>query len=355
MKIEVGLKRVLLITEYINPPFDEGIKKTVYNLYKELDFKHDLMVLCRYGFEKNNIRIVKTNPLFLSFEVLGIMRQFKPETIIYFPFQSSTFGSYIRQYVFSQYSKASKMIFVALQPKPIRRWQMKIARGLFRSTGITASKSLHSNWKEYGFKSYLVPLYTDLSQFKILDSHSKRDRKSELREKYGLPKDKFIISHMGHLTEGRNLVSLLPLQRAGYQVLIVSSSSTPSDALDRGGIRDTLLEAGVIIIERSLENIEEVYQLSDLYIFPVVNENSSIGMPLSIMEARACGLPVLTTDYGSVRHYFGNDNGGITYSVPDEFLNKLNELAQGSNEIIPSEINEINEMFYKRIQELISQ
>ena len=27
------MKKVLLVSEYLNPPFDEGIKKTVYNLY----------------------------------------------------------------------------------------------------------------------------------------------------------------------------------------------------------------------------------------------------------------------------------------------------------------------------------
>jgi glycosyltransferase involved in cell wall biosynthesis len=78
-------------------------------------------------------------------------------------------------------------------------------------------------------------------------------------------------------------------------------------------------------------------------------------MPLSIMEARACGLPVLTTDYGSVNYFFGKDNGGIIYASPKDFLTKLtNEAPKDPHKTIPSKINEINELFYTRISQLIS-
>ena len=33
------MKKVILVTEYINPPYDEGIKKTVYSLFLKLNKK----------------------------------------------------------------------------------------------------------------------------------------------------------------------------------------------------------------------------------------------------------------------------------------------------------------------------
>ena len=95
------MKKVLLITEYLNPPYDEGIKKTVYNLYNELNNKYNLQVISRHAFKDDNIHIVSVNALFLSIKVLKIINDFNPDTLIYFPFASGTFASYLRLKIFS--------------------------------------------------------------------------------------------------------------------------------------------------------------------------------------------------------------------------------------------------------------
>ena len=56
------------------------------------------------------------------------------------------------------------------------------------------------------------------------------NRKRELRKIHGLPEDKFIILHVGHINWGRNLNALIPLQRDGNQIVICASTSTPKDA-----------------------------------------------------------------------------------------------------------------------------
>lgn len=83
-----------------------------------------------------------------------------------------------------------------------------------------------------------------------------------------------------------------------------------------------------MIIDGFIERIEEIYHLSDLYIFPVVKKNSSIGLPLSILEARACGVPVVTTNFGSTHYFLGNDNGNIFYSEPEEFPTRVEEVKK---------------------------
>ena len=317
------MKKVLFITEYLNPPYDEGIKKTVYNLFLDLDKRYELQVICRFGFDKDNIHIIETNPLFYSEKVKLIIERFNPHSIIYLPFQSSTFASYLRLKVLSVFAKKSKMIFIALQPKPLKNWQQLIVKFIKPKFALTPSPTLKQFWDKLGIENKLIPLLTDLSIFKPADNHiSKRS----LREKYNLPIDAFIISHMGHLNEGRNLRSLIPLQNAGFQVVIVGSSSTPQDAYGKISLQEDLKNSGIIILNRFIQNIEEIYQLSDVYIFPVVAKNSSIGLPLSILEARACEIPVITTDYGSVKHFLGTDNGGIIFSDPDLFYKKVKEI-----------------------------
>ncbi|MEZ4840431.1 MAG: glycosyltransferase family 4 protein [Flavobacteriaceae bacterium] len=341
------MKKVLFISEYLNPPYDEGIKKTVYNLYKELNENFELKVITRYGFPSKNVISVRTNKLFLSRTIQKEISTFRPDTIIYLPFQSSTFASYLRLKVLSLLGGKASLLFIALQPKPLKKWQRLLLPLLRPSFAFTPSLTLSEFWNSKGIPNHLIPLLTDLNEFKPAIGG---DDKNLLREKYQLPKNKFIISHMGHLNKGRNLTSLIPLQNDEIQVVVVGSSSTPEDAKEKSSLRNELISAGIIIVERYIEKIQEIYQLSDLYIFPVNEENSSIGMPLSILEARACGTPVLTTDYGSIKAYLGNDRGGIFYSSSEKFNETLTDIKSVlDSNFTKTEVQNLNQEFYSTI------
>ena len=53
-----------------------------------------------------------------------------------------------------------------------------------------------------------------------------------------------------------------------------------------------LNEARVKIHKGYLENVEEVYQMADAYLFPTRSAEFVISIPLSVMEALSCGVPV---------------------------------------------------------------
>mgnify|MGYP000898615344 CR=1 FL=1 len=345
------MKKVLLVTETLEPPYDEGIKKTVYNLYKELKSNYQLKVISRYSFKSEDINIVNANPLFLSKKVKEIIKGFEPDVLIYFPFASATFAGYLRLKVLANYCRKAKPLFISLQPKPLKNWQKEFIKLIKPQYALTPSPQLKAFWDKIQVKSELLPLLTDLETFKPIN---RKKRKVELRKKYNLPEDAFIVSHMGHLNEGRNLKSLVPLQKTGYQIVVVGSSSTPKDSIGPASIKQELLDEGIIVLDSYIEQIEEIYQSSDLYIFPVVAGTGSIGMPLSIMEARACGIPVVTTDFGSLKHYLKDDFGGIMYEKPENFLEAVNEYASTQNkEYSKTNVAKINQEFYDIIHAAI--
>lgn len=344
--------KVLLITEYLNSPYDEGIKKTVYNLFLELDKTYDLQVICRNGFNKGNIKISNPNKLFLSKSIKKTIRNFKAETLIYFPFASATFAGYLRLKNLTYFAKGARSIFIALQAKKLKKWQKFIVRIIRPKYALTPSPELKSFWDKINVKCELLPLLTNLNIFKPL--HKNKSKKN-LRRKYNLPVDAFIISHMGHLNEGRNLQALIPLQKAGYQVVVVGSSSTPKDSIGPTSLKEELLNEGIIILDEYIEHIEEIYQLSDIYIFPVIAKTGSIGMPLSIMEARACGIPVLTTDFGSLKTFLDSDSGNIYYSEPEGFCKLVKQIKKDTNtNRLNTKVHELNEEYLKIIHNTIN-
>jgi len=123
----MNLKRkVLYVAEYLSPPYDEGIRKTTYNLYVNLANKYEVHAICRSGFKNNNISIVSTNALFFPLKIYLIIKKFKPDVIIYFPFASGTFASYLRLRMLQFMMHKNKMIFINLQDKPLSKWQKLI-------------------------------------------------------------------------------------------------------------------------------------------------------------------------------------------------------------------------------------
>ena len=157
---------------------------------------------------------------------------------------------------------------------------------------------------------------------------------------------------MGHLNEKRNLEVLTPIQKSGIQVIVVTSTSSPKSPSFNLDIKQKLQQEGIIVYDHFIERIEEIYQLSDTYVFPVIDENASIGMPLSILEARACGIPVVSTDYGSVNFFFGNDFGAIKYAKPDSLLDNCNYFKSKNQLFTESKVHCINNTFDDLIKKI---
>jgi glycosyltransferase involved in cell wall biosynthesis len=70
-----------------------------------------------------------------------------------------------------------------------------------------------------------------------------------------------------------------------------------------------LESAGVIVRHEFIPRIEDYYRAADLYVFPVEHGSGAIEFPLSVLEAMACDLPVVTTPFGALPEYFTEGEG----------------------------------------------
>jgi len=202
-----------------------------------------------------------------------------------------------------------------------------------------------------GITNIFLPLSVDTSKFQPLQNI---ERKEALRKKYDIPVDKYIITHIGHINWGRNLNALIPLQNGDNQVVVAGSSSTPIDAPKEKELKKHLLDCGIKIIDRYIENIEELYQLSDLYVFPVIFEGGCIGIPLSILEARACGIPVLSTEFGGLKEVSECMNEGIYYSDYCDFPQKVKDIRESTSaDCKISNVKKVNDKFYNVLYDVI--
>jgi glycosyltransferase involved in cell wall biosynthesis len=76
-------------------------------------------------------------------------------------------------------------------------------------------------------------------------------------------------------------------------------------------------------------------------------------MPLSILEARACGIRVLTTNFGSVREFLGDDFGNIFYSESTLFSKQLFEIMKSKTQSQHSNVFQLNKKFLDVLHETI--
>jgi glycosyltransferase involved in cell wall biosynthesis len=329
---ERGMKRIAVISEDLAEPWDEGIKKFAYSVGSALGKVHHVVLfnVDRSGVAGAAAHRIPSSRTFTHPMLRRALRALSPDIVLYIPSPSSTLASFLRAYALRRHVPGAAHGMVALIPRHHRALLRPILHGTAPDVVFVPSYASLLRLHKLSLRSEIVPAGVDTSVFHAPTS----EERSSLRASYGFGANTYIYLHVGHLSPKRNLGCLASL-RAGPDVEVVVVGSTSTQA-DRAVQRD-LEEAGVRVV-RTHVPVEQYYRLADCYVFPVRDHEGCVEIPLSVFEALASGLPVVTTPFGGLRDFL-QPGADVHYCETDEeLLAKAASLREGPRpEVRPME------------------
>ena len=166
--------------------------------------------------------------------------------------------------------------------------------------------------------SYLSITEGDMKDVKVVSGCKKKLFSVGIKaEKFApVSAEQPLVIHVGHCSKGRGLEDFAKIHTA--QRMVVASGMFEDENVVR-----ILNEAKVKIHKGYLENVEEVYQMADAYLFPTRSAEFVISIPLSVMEALSCGVPVIGyKSFENLNEITGSE-GAITLVDNAEQLDKV--------------------------------
>lgn len=240
---------------------------------------------------------------------------FRPQIIHFFlrPSYSTFFASKMLQLFFR-----SKVVFSALQPPELAERRYPI-RWCAPNTVFCLTEKTEKIFQRLGVHTRRMFFGIDMDKFRPATGKEK----ALLREKYGFDSEALIALHVGHLLPGRNLHHLVGgNENRDYEIVVVASPLFPPDE----ALVKRLESNDVHIIQEHIDNINEIYQLSDLYLFPTSSPYSCIDAPLSVFEAMAVNLPVVSTKFGVLASGFENITGLHFVESPEDIPRRASQV-----------------------------
>lgn len=197
----------------------------------------------------------------------------------------------------------------------------KTAKFLEPDGVIVNSEKTEKFFKSINYKTKFIPNGVDLEKF----SEISNDKKIALRKKFNFNEDDFILLHIGPILRGRNQKSLTEI--SNVKILLIQSITNPSDEKEIKKIKSS----NVTIMNNYISNIEEIYHISNVYVFPVFDSFQSIEIPLTVLEAMSCNLPVITTNYGGGLTRIFNEGDGLFFIKNPSEMNEAIEKIRNND------------------------
>jgi glycosyltransferase involved in cell wall biosynthesis len=173
-----------------------------------------------------------------------------------------------------------------------------------------------------------IPNSVDTSKF----TPSGHDQKNKLRQEVGIPRQKTIITYTGRLVSYKGLPLLLrvwkqiQLNHENVNLYLVGSGGLDihnCEAELKSYVQENKLDNSVYFTG-DIQNVHEYLQASDIFVFPTVND----AFPISLIEAMACRLPVITTAVGGISDIVVHQQNGLLVDAENyqQLYNALNRL-----------------------------
>ena len=297
--------KICLMGGSLSDRLDEGMQNITHHLGRELSRRHEVRTVA-----------VRPAALVRCGRSLGA---FRPDVIHYTSGPSILSLALLR--LAAAASPHSKTVVSALHPWFPLHSDLWIP--LFRPDMVLVqSRAMEKFFQRHGCRTAFLSNGVDAARFQP----AARGVKSAARAAFGLPADKFIILHVGAVKSGRGVGVCRSLQGGDQQVLVVGSVSTGYEP----PLRKDLESRGCIVWKQYIPDIEKVYGAADCYIFPAQDPLHAIETPLSVLEAMAANLPVITTRFGAIADTFAEGDGLIFADSAGEFAQGVRRVREGT-------------------------
>jgi len=149
---------------------------------------------------------------------------------------------------------------------------------------IVYNPYVHKWIKQYKNEVHHLPNGVD---FKLFHRPTKREKQA-IRERYNIPLNKFVVLFVGRFVPKKGFDILYNAKDPSYLLVFVGGGIIPEHIKSDDSVS--------IMGPLPQEELAMIYKASDAFILPSYGE----GFPLSIQEAMASGLPIITSKHNNL-------------------------------------------------------
>ena len=192
---------------------------------------------------------------------------------------------------------------------------------------LTISDSLTEDYLNFDFHASQVHTLMNAVDSEFFHPARSESERKALRKKYLLPEESKILLFVGSVIQRKGVDVLIDAfiravreEKDLYLILVGASNKeeNPSldeqfihllhDVLDKKGLASKVKFIGLI---QDRDQLAEIYRAADIFIFPSRNE----GLPNVVLEAMACGLPVVVSRLPVLEQVITNGKNGLFVPV----------------------------------------
>lgn len=348
MKIK-NYRRVLFFTRPLAPPWDEASKNLAFDLATNCqgDFEFEILTPKKENLTSNTVLerrrptgpSLQMTPIFSSAK-FGLRQKFE---LFFFLFSKNFKSANAVHFLFTLRPLTSWVIKKALSPKiktiqtiatlstKLRQNRQQLKKVLFADQIIAQSHHTANQIKKILPEKEVKIIYPGID----LQKYSPAQKDKKLMREIGVKEGDFVAVFAGEFTRlGKinHLIKTYSLLPTNYKLILACRIKSKEDQKEKQRLQEKVKKRGLekkILFPDFCQDMPGLYNVSDVNLFPVQKMTGKFDIPYVIIEAMACGKPVIISDLPVLQEFIRhNQTGLITPGTnPKKLAEQIKELA----------------------------
>jgi glycosyltransferase involved in cell wall biosynthesis len=343
------MKKVLLVTRPICPPWDEASKNFAYYLALNIkDFEIHLLTNsnCKLPNLPEN---VYQEPVYTaaSFDFNQKMKSLfyqisfrKSYDIIHYCFTPAKLNSFFIKNLIKNKKTKTIQTIATLREDLYSAEDLK--KMLFADLIITYSDYSKNKLEKLGFNNVRM-IYPGID----LNLYSPAPKDQDLMNDLGISSGDFVITYPGEyarLSATDDLAKILIekkeyLKKNSIKFFFCCRIKNGDDQKKKEGIERKFSAAGmldrIIFSPRTFNTLKKAFGVSDLVVYPVKNMSGKFDVPLAVIEAMACAKPLIISDL-PIFSEFANEQNSVKIETGnmDQLFEKILDVYENKDRYV---------------------